>query len=219
MECVINVVNHDILHQMNLASCEYGDGVNEFDKSGLTAIESEAVKPFRVKESPAQFECKVREIIHLGEEGGAGNLVVAEVVRMHFHDETFGEDGNLDPQKLDLVSRMGQNWYSRAHGDAVFEVPKPGRAVGIGVDSIPDAIRTSSILTGNDLGQLGMCPELPSESDVLAYAAESKAKGLLSEYERNPEQAERLIHKEAQKLIASGNIQEAWKLLLTTTNA
>lgn len=218
-ECVINVVNHSILHQMNLASCEYGDGVNEFEKSGLTAIESEAVKPFRVKESSAQFECKVREIIHLGEEGGAGNLVVAEVVRMHFHDEAFGEDGNLDPQKLDLVSRMGQNWYSRAHGDAVFEVPKPGRIVGIGIDAIPDAVRNSSILTGNDLGQLGMAPELPTEDEVLAYANEPKAKGLLSEYERNPAQVERLVHKEAQKLIASGSVQEAWKLLLTTIKA
>ena len=219
MECVINVVNHSILHQMNLASCEYGDGVNEFEKSGLTAIESEAVKPFRVKESPAQFECKVREIIHLGEEGGAGNLVVAEVVRMHFHDEAFGDDGNLDPQKLDLVSRMGQNWYSRAHGDAVFEVPKPGRIVGIGVDAIPETIRNSSILTGNDLGQLGMAPELPTESEVLAYAIEPKAMGLLSEFEKNPAQVERLVHKEAQKLIASGSVQEAWKLLLTTIKA
>lgn len=219
MECVINVVNHSILHQMNLASCEYEDGVNEFEKSGLTAIESEAVKPFRVKESPAQFECKVREIIHLGEEGGAGNLVVAEVVRMHFHDEAFGEDGNLDPQKLDLVSRMGQNWYSRAHGDAVFEVPKPGRVVGIGVDAIPEVIRNSSVLTGNDLGQLGMAPEFPTEDEVLTYGDESKAKGLLSEYERNPAQVERLVHKEAQKLIAAGNVQEAWKLLLTTVKA
>ena len=215
MECVINVVNHSILHQMNLASCEYGDGINEFEKSGLTAIESEIVKPFRVKESPAQFECKVREIIHLGEEGGAGNLVVAEVVRMHFHDEAFGEDGNLDPQKLDLVSRMGQNWYSRAHGDAVFEVPKPGRVVGIGVDAIPEVIRNSSILTGNDLGQLGMSPQLPSEVEVKAYSNEPKVKGLLEEFKRNPGQVERLFHKEAQKLIAQGKIDEAWKLLLT----
>ena len=219
MECVINIVNHSILHQMNLASCEYGDGVNEFEKSGLTPIESEIVKPFRVKESPAQFECKVREVINLGTEGGAGNLVVAEVVRMHFHDEAFGEDGNLDPQKLDLVSRMGQNWYSRAHDNAVFEVPKPGRVVGIGVDAIPEVIQNSSILSGNDLGQLGMAPELPSEEEVLAYANEPKAKGLLSEYERNPAQVERLVHKEAQKLIASGSVQEAWKLLLTTIKA
>jgi flavin reductase (DIM6/NTAB) family NADH-FMN oxidoreductase RutF len=215
MECVINVVNYSILHQMNLASCEYGDGVNEFEKSGLTAIGSDKVKPYRVKESPAQFECTVREIIHLGEEGGAGNLVVAEVVRMHFHDEVFGENGNLDPQKLDLVSRMGQNWYSRAHGDAVFEVPKPGRVVGIGVDAIPKVIRNSSILTGNDLGQLGMSAELPSDADVKAYSNESKVKGLLDEFKRNPGQVERLFHKEAQKLIAQGKVEEAWKLLLT----
>lgn len=219
MECVINVVNHRILHQMNLASCEYGDGVDEFEKSGLTPIASEVVKPFRVKESPAQFECKVREIIHLGEEGGAGNLIVAEVFRMHFHDEAFGEDGNLDPQKLDLVSRMGQNWYSRAKGDAVFEVPKPGRVVGVGVDAIPAVIRNSSILTGNDLGQLGMSPEIPSEAEVLAYSEEPQAKGLLAEYQRNPAQVEKLFHKEAQKLIAAGKTEEAWKLLLTTIKA
>jgi flavin reductase (DIM6/NTAB) family NADH-FMN oxidoreductase RutF len=214
MECVINVVNYSILHQMNLASCEYGDGVNEFEKSGLTAIGSDVVKPYRVKESPAQFECKVREVIHLGQEGGAGNLVVAEVVRMHFHDEVFGEDGNLDPQKLDLVSRMGQNWYSRAHGDSVFEVPKPGRVVGIGFDAIPEVIRNSSILTGNDLGQLGMSPELPSDTDVQAYSNERKVKGLLEEFKRNPGQVERLFHKEAQKLIAQGKVEEAWKFLL-----
>ena len=215
MECVINVVSYSILHQMNLASCEYEDGINEFEKSGLTAIASDVVKPFRVKESPAQFECKVREVIHLGQEGGAGNLVVAEVVRMHFHDEAFGEDGNLDPQKLDLVSRMGQNWYSRSHGDAVFEVPKPGRIVGMGVDRIPEDIRKSSILTGNDLGQLGMYPEFPTEDEVKAYSELPKVKGLLEEFKRKPDQVERLLHKEAQKLIASGKVDEAWKLLLS----
>ncbi|MCB9204096.1 MAG: flavin reductase family protein [Flavobacteriales bacterium] len=215
MECVINVVSYSILHQMNLASCEYEDGINEFEKSGLTAIASDVVKPFRVKESPAQFECKVREVIHLGDEGGAGNLVVAEVVRMHFHEDVFGEDGNLDPQKLDLVSRMGQNWYSRSHGDAVFEVPKPGRIVGMGVDRIPEDIRKSSILTGNDLGQLGMYPEFPTEDEVKAYSELPKVKGLLEEFKRKPDQVERLLHKEAQKLIASGKVDEAWKLLLS----
>ncbi|MCB0756096.1 MAG: flavin reductase family protein [Flavobacteriales bacterium] len=214
-ECVINVVSYDMLHQMNLASCEFDTGVNEFEKSGLSAIPSEVIKPFRVKEAPVQFECKVREVIHLGENGGAGNLVVSEVVRMHFRDDVFGEDGNPDPQKLDLVSRMGQNWYCRAHGEAVFEVPKPGRVVGMGVDAIPDNIRNSSVLTGNDLGRLGMSPELPSDEQVCAYYQQPKVKGLLEEYSLKPEQVTRILHKEAHRLLEAGNTEEAWKLLLT----
>lgn len=214
-ECVINVVSYDILHQMNLASCEYADGINEFEKAGLTMLESDEVKPFRVGESPAQFECKVREIIHLGENGGAGNLVVSEVVRMHFHDDAFGEDGNLDPQRLDLVSRMGQNWYSRAQGSAVFEVPKPGRIVGMGVDALPENIKSSSVLTGNDLGQLAMAPEMPSNQDVLEYSKTSKIQGLLVDYASTPKQVERILHKTAQQLLSESKVDEAWKVLLS----
>lgn len=213
-ECVINVVSYDILHQMNLASCEYADGVNEFEKAGLTAIPSDAVKPFRVKESPVQFECKVREVIHLGEHGGAGNLVVSEVVRMHFNEGVFDEDGSVDPQKLDLVSRMGKNWYCRAHGDAVFEVPKPGRIVGMGVDSLPENIRTSTILTGNDLGQLGMASTLPSQEEIQAFYEQPNVKELLREYHLNPKQVERMLHKNAHRLLAQGNVSDAWKMLL-----
>lgn len=214
-ECVINIVSFDILHQMNLTSCEYENGISEFEKAGLTAIASESVKPFRVKESPVQFECKVREVIHIGEEGGAGNLVVSEVVKMHFHDHVFGEDGNPDPQKLDLVSRMGQNWYCRAHGEAVFEVPKPGRVVGMGVDAIPENIRNSSILTGNDLGQLGMSAEPPSQEEVCAYYEHPNVKDLLKEYTQKPEQTMRVLHEKAHRLLEAGNTREAWKLLLT----
>lgn len=214
-ECVINIVSYDILHQMNLASCEYEDGISEFEKAGLTAIASESVKSFRVKEAPVQFECKVREVIHLGKEGGAGNLVVSEVVKMHFRDDVFGEDGNPDPQKLDLVSRMGQNWYCRAHGEAVFEVPKPGRMVGMGVDAIPENIRNSSILTGNDLGRLGMSPELPSQEEVCAYYEDPNVKDLLKDYTQKPEQVIGVLHEKAHKLLKAGNTEEAWKLLLT----
>ena len=203
-ECVINVVSYDILHQMNLASCEFGDGVNEFEKAGLTGISSEVVSPLRVKESPVQLECKVKEVIKLGEEGGAGNLVISEVVRMHISEDVFGEDGNLDPQKLDLVSRMGQNWYCRANGQAVFEVPKPGRELGIGVDSIPASIRNSLILTGNDLGKLGMASSLPSNSDVKLFS-ETLGKSL------NIESAHIMAH----DLLLAGKTEDAWKALLT----
>jgi flavin reductase (DIM6/NTAB) family NADH-FMN oxidoreductase RutF len=203
-ECVINIVNYDILHQMNLASCDFEDGVSEFEKAGLTGIDSEAVAPLRVKEAPVQLECKVREVIHLGKEGGAGNLVVSEVVRMHISEDVFGEDGNLDPQKLDLVSRMGQNWYCRAKGEAVFEVPKPGRVVGLGINTMPERIRNSSILTGNDLGQLGMASTLPSDEEVKAFASDLGQR-LDSDS----------AHHQAHKLLQEGNVIDAWKTLLT----
>lgn len=214
-ECVINVVSYDILQQMNLASCEYADGVNEFEKAGLTPIASDVVKPFRVKESPVQFECNVREVIHLGEHGGAGNLVVSEVVRMHYAEDVFEDDGNVDPQKLDLVARMGKNWYCRAHGEAVFEVPKPGRLVGMGVDSLPENIRNSTVLTGNDLGMLAMSPELPSEADIRTFYEQPTVKELLREYHLNPKQVERVLHKNAHKLLSEGKIEDAWKMLLS----
>jgi len=215
-ECVINVVSYDILHQMNLASCEFEDGVNEFEKAGLTGIASDVVKPLRVKEAPVQLECKVREIIHLGEEGGAGNLVVSEVVRMHVSKRVFGEDGNIDPQKLDLVARMGQNWYCRAHGDAVFEVPKPGRELGMGVNALPDHIRNSSILTGNDLGRLAMASTIPAKEEIEAYYQQPNVKELLKEHHLNPKQVERMLHKNAHLLLEQGKTTEAWNMLLST---
>lgn len=214
-ECVINVVSYNILHQMNLASCEFEDGINEFEKAGLTGIASDVVKPLRVKEAPVQLECKVRKVIHLGEEGGAGNLVVSEVVRMHISEDVFGEDGNIDPQKLDLVARMGQNWYCRAHGDAVFEVPKPGFVVGMGFDALPERIRNSSILTGNDLGQLAMASTLPSKEEVEAYYQQSNVKELLKRHHPDPKQVERMLHKNAHRLLEQGKTTEAWNMLLS----
>lgn len=200
-ECVIHVVSYDMLHQMNLASCEYADGVNEFEKAGFTAIKSEVVKPPRIQEAPVQLECKVQDIVHLGSEGGAGNLVITEVVRMHIAESIFGDDGNIDPQKIDLVARMGQNWYCRAHGNAVFEVPKPGREVGIGFDAFPPNVRNSKVLTGNDLGKLGMAASLPTETEVRAYAAANSI---------NKETA----HATAHTLLELNKTEEAWKVLL-----
>jgi flavin reductase (DIM6/NTAB) family NADH-FMN oxidoreductase RutF len=165
-EVVINVVNYDMVQQMNLASTEYPDGVNEFEKAGLTAVASDLVRPFRVKESPVQLECKVREVIKLGDEGGAGNLIVAEIVRMHISEDVLDENGNIDPNKIDLVARMGGDWYCRASGDALFEIAKPGRDHGMGVDAIPEHIRESHVLTGNDLGLLGSVAALPSRERV-----------------------------------------------------
>ncbi len=214
LECVINVVSYSMLHQMNLASCEFAEGVNEFEKAGLTGIPSDIVSPLRVKEAPVQLECIVKEVMELGSKGGAGNLVISEVVRMHVSEEVFAENGNIDPQKLDLIARMGQDWYCRAHGDAIFEVPKPGRELGIGVDAIPMSTRNSSILTGNDLGRLGMASTLPTREEVLIYLNEPGFQGLLTEHGTNSKQMERLVHQTAHQLLEQGKTAEAWKMLL-----
>ena len=190
-ECVINIVNFDMVHQMSLASSPYPKGVNEFVKSGFTEQASEVVQPPRVAESPVQFECKVLEVKALGDQGGAGNLVICEVVRMHILEELIGENDRIDQKAIDLVARMGGNFYSRAHGDSLFEIDKPITTSGVGVDALPDCIRLSDKLTGNDLGILGNMHELPSEEDVeneLKNVAEhemtlSGGKLLLHEYD------------------------------------
>jgi len=168
-EVVINIVNYDMVEQMSLASTEYDEGVNEFVKSGLTEVASEKVKPPRVGESPASFECKVIEVKPLGTEGGAGNLIICEVLLMHVKDEILDEEQRIDPYKLDAVARMGGNWYSRAQGDAIFEIAKPLTTKGIGVDQIPESIRNSDVLTGNNLGQLGNVEQLPALNEIKEY--------------------------------------------------
>ena len=160
-EVVINVVNYAIVQQMSLSSCEFPKGVNEFIKAGFTPLASDVVKPFRVKESPAHFECKVLEVKATGDQGGAGNLVICEVLRMHLNDEVLNEHGQIDPHKIDLVARMGGDYYCRASGDAVFQVPKPNLQLGMGFDRLPARIKNSRILSGNHLGQLANCDQIP----------------------------------------------------------
>jgi len=170
-EVVINIVNYSIVQQMSLASTEYADGVNEFEKSGLTMLKSDIVKPYRVAESPVQLECKVNEIIELGSEGGAGNLIICEVVKLHIDETILDKNGVIDQHKIDLVSRMGGSWYSRSN-KGLFEVPKPLSTLGIGVDSLSEEIRNSAILTGNDLGMLGNVEMLPNQQNVDKFAKE-----------------------------------------------
>jgi flavin reductase (DIM6/NTAB) family NADH-FMN oxidoreductase RutF len=213
-EVVINVVNYDMVQQMNLASTEYPDGVNEFEKAGLTAVASDLVRPFRVKESPVQLECKVREVIKLGDEGGAGNLIVAEIVRMHISEDVLDENGNIDPNKIDLVARMGGDWYCRASGDALFEIAKPGRDHGMGVDAIPEHIRESHVLTGNDLGLLGSVAALPSREELTAFRSEPKTASFLKLNDRNRNDVQKQLHQNAQMLLGQGKIKEAWMMLL-----
>lgn len=160
-EVVINVVNYAMVQQMSLSSCEYPKGVSEFEKAGFTPIPSTLVKPFRVKESPAQLECKVLDVKETGHEGGAGNLIICEVVMMHIQDEVLNEMGQIDPHKIDLVARMGADYYCRASGNAVFEVAKPNMQLGMGMDALPPLIRNSRKLTGNHLGQLANCTQIP----------------------------------------------------------
>ncbi|GIV44113.1 MAG: flavin reductase [Bacteroidia bacterium] len=174
MEVVINMVSYDIVQQMNVAACEYPLAINEFTKSGLTPINSDCVKPFRVKESPAQLECKVEQIITLGSQGGAGNLVVCKVLKIHIDENIIHEKYKIDPHKIDLVARMGADFYCRASGDAVFEVPKPNQKLGIGFDLLPDFLKYHKNLTGNELGQLANLETLPSEEDIKNFKNENQ---------------------------------------------
>jgi len=212
-EVVISVVNHAIVEQMSLSSTEYGLGVDEFIKSGLTPLESQLVKPFRVKESPVSMECKVVDIVELGTEGGAGNLVICEVVMFHVHPDVLDDNGVIDQTKIDLVGRMGGDWYCRANGDALFEIEKPLRTLGIGVDQIPEDIRNSRILTGNDLGRLGNVEQIPSELDVNDYKLYELSEIFL-EHEDNAIRLEEELHKIAKEHINNNQIELAWKTLL-----
>jgi flavin reductase (DIM6/NTAB) family NADH-FMN oxidoreductase RutF len=216
-EVVINIVNYNMVEQMSLASTEYPEGVDEFVKSGFTPIESELVKPFRVKESPVQLECIVKEIVETGTEGGAGNLVICEVVMLHVSEEVLDENGKIDTQKIDLVGRLGGDWYVRAHGDALFEVEKPIRNLGIGVDQIPEDIRLSNILTGNDLGKLGNVETLPDETEVNEYKL-LELSDLFKELEDEPAMLEQKLHELAHEKLLKGEVEDAWKTLLTFNN-
>ncbi|MGE4347811.1 MAG: flavin reductase family protein [Flavobacteriaceae bacterium] len=209
-EVVISVVNYQIVQQVSLASTEYPDGVSEFIKSGLTPLESDVVKPFRVAESPVQFECKVNDIIALGDGGGAGNLVICEVVKIHINEEVLDENGAIDQYKIDLVSRMGGNWYSRAN-KGLFEVPKPLVTLGVGVDQVPDFIKNSGVFSGNDLGMLGNIEVLPTQDEITTFVNETfEAKVVLSSDDTDK------IYIKAKEYLAKEQVLEAWKLLLAS---
>jgi len=210
-EVVINIVNYAIVQQMSLASCEYDKGVNEFEKAGLTPIASEMVKPFRVKESPVQLECKVLEVKATGEEGGAGNLVICEVVCMHINDAVLNEQMQIDPHKIDLVARMGGDFYCRASGNAVFEVAKPNLNLGVGVDQLPEAIRLSKVLTGNHLGVLGNCTSVPIIDEAFS---DEHLNELLSRSYTNSEERINALHTYAKELLDANKIDQAWQILL-----
>ena len=210
-ECVINIVDYAMVQQMSLSSCEFPKGVNEFVKAGFTEQPSTRVQPPMVKEAKIKLECKVNEVKSLGENGGAGQLVIAEVLCMHVDESILGDDGKIDQQKLELVARLGGDWYCKVDRTNLFKVPKPNTQLGIGVDQLPDSIRNSSVLTGNHLGMLGNVHAMP---DIDASFSDDRVKNIFQYYAVSPTEMETELHKYAAELLNAGNIEKAWQVLL-----
>lgn len=211
-EVVINVVTYAMVQQASLASTEYPKGVNEFEKAGFTGLPSEKVRPLRVKESPVQMECVVKQVITTGEAGGAGNLVICEPLLIHIDEAILNDKGRIDPHKIDLVARMSADYYCRASGAAIFEVAKPLAQHGIGVDALPAVIRNSHILTGNNLGQLGNVHEIPAIDPAFE---DPQLRHIIQYYSINPNEMEQELHRYARQLLDGGKVEEAWQVLLT----
>jgi len=202
---------------MSLASSPYAPGVSEFEKAGFTAVKSDLVKPFRVGESPVQFECKVNEVVELGHEGGAGNLIISEVVKIHINEAVLDANGMIDQHKIDLVSRMGGDWYCRSDQNSMFEIKKPITTCGIGFDALPSDVRNSKLLTGNELGHLAGIETLPNETDVNEYKL-IELSDLFVSLEENPAELEQKLHIRASELLKENKLEEAWMTLLSFNN-
>ncbi|MBA3647331.1 MAG: flavin reductase family protein [Chitinophagales bacterium] len=213
-EVVINTVNYNMVQQMSLASVEFPKGANEFIKSGFTAIQSDKIKPPRVKESPVQFECKVVEIKPMGTEGGAANLVICEILVMHIEEAILSSEGKIDQQKIDLVARLGADYYVRASGPAIFEVEKPKSRPAIGYDGIPEAIRLSNVLTGNDLGMLGNMERLPPVEEINAVKNSEDVQEIITRFQHDEESLRYHLQLYAKTLLEENKVTEAWKVLL-----
>lgn len=214
-EVVINIVDYDMVQQMSLASCEYPKGTDEFLKAGFTAEKAHTVRPPMVKESKIKMECKVIEVKPLGTEGGAGNLVICEVLYMHIDDGILDADKKIDQTRIQHVARLGGDWYSRVDNNSLFKVAKPNTELGIGIDALPEGIRTSRILTGNHLGQLANVKEMPM---VEASFADDRLKNIIQYYSINPEDMDQELHTYAAKLLDDGNVHDAWQVLLADEN-
>ncbi|MEP2023253.1 MAG: flavin reductase family protein [Reichenbachiella sp.] len=213
-EVVINIVDYPIVEQMSLASTEYGEGVNEFVKAGFIEVPSEKIKPPRVKESPVAFECKVLEVKSMGEHGGAGNLIICEIVMAHVQNHLLTAENKIDPTRLELVARMGGNWYTKTNADTMFEIPKPLTTMGIGFDQLPENIKNSAVLTGNNLGRLANVEHLPNKDEILSLANEPEVSAILQNFADDEESLEKELHLLAQKYLHNGQTQQAWQVLL-----
>lgn len=213
-EVVINIVTYEMVHQVSLASCEYPKDMNEFEKAGFTSEPASIIKPPMVKESKVKMECKVIEVKPLGTEGGAGNLVICEVLRMHIDDSLLDENKKMDQRKIHHIARLGADWYCKVDESNLFHVPKPNTELGIGVDALPESVRNSKILTGSNLGQLANLKEMPvidpSFDDV-------HLKNIIQYYSVNPDEMEKELHAYAKKLLAEGKVKEAWQVLLANS--
>ncbi len=208
-EVVINIANYDMVQQVSLASTEYGDGIDEFVKAGFTKVPSEVVKPYRVAESPVQFECKVQQIVPLGTEGGAGNLIICEVVRIHINKDILDSDGKIDQHKIDLIARMGGNWYTRAT-PGMFEVEKPLTTLGIGVDALPEDVKKSPIFVGNDWGKLGNVENLPTAEEIIQFKADNPDIAVFAENGQFDD-----LYKRAKQYLDHNDVLLAWKTILS----
>jgi flavin reductase (DIM6/NTAB) family NADH-FMN oxidoreductase RutF len=213
-ECVINIVNYDMVQQMSLASTEYAKGVNEFEKAGFTMQESHLVKPPRVAEAPVQLECLVKEVIPLGDQHGAGNLVLAEIKLIHIKEEILDSEGKIDQAKIDLVARLGGDWYCRVTPESLFKVAKPLTTLGIGVDTLPASVRNSTVLTGNDLGMLGNVEVLPSAEEIDVMQFNANVKEILDSTIGDATNRERELHELAHQFLSVGNVVDALKIVL-----
>lgn len=213
-ECVINIVNYAMVQQTSLASTEYAKGTNEFEKAGFTMLPAQLVRPPRVAEAPVQMECIVKEVIHLGDNPGAGNLILAEVKLIHIREEILDAEGKIDQAKIDLVARLGGDWYCRVTPESLFKVAKPLTTLGLGVDALPKAVRNSKVLTGNDLGVLGNIEHFPSDEEVDAAYTWPQVKEILDATIGDSGNRERELHELARQLLNEGKVNEALKVLL-----
>lgn len=213
-ECVINIVNYDMVQQMSLASTEYAKGINEFEKAGFTMLKSDVVAPPRVAEAPVQLECVVNDIIPLGNAHGAGNLILAEVKLIHINEDVLDENRKIDQQKMDLVARLGGDWYCRITGDNLFKVAKPLSKLGIGVDCLPKSVRLSKVLTGNDLGMLGNVEKLPLEEEIDLISQLPDVKEVLDATIGDVTNRERELHELSRIYLTQGNVELALKIVL-----
>lgn len=210
-EVAINIVDFDMVQQMSLASCEYEKGVNEFLKAGFTEEKSSMIKPPLVKESKIKLECKVQEVKPLGDNGGAGNLVICEVLVMHIDDNILDANGKIDQQKISHIARLGGDWYSKVDANSLFKVEKPNTNLGVGVDQLPSSIRNSKVLTGNHLGQLANVTAIP---DIDVTFEDDKVKQISQYFSLNPEEMETELHKHAASLLNENRVSDAWQVLL-----
>lgn len=213
-EVVINIVTYDMVYQMSLASSEYPKGVNEFMKAGFTELKSDTVKPPRVAESPVQFECKVNQVIELGDKGGAGNLFICQITKIHVAEHILNEKGRIDPLKVDQVGRCGGDYYVRTNAQTMFELPKPLQTLGIGFDTLPSTILKSTILTGNDLGQLASVEQIPAKKTIEEISKTNEVFALIMQQKNTPEETEKALHQLAHELLKSNNVVAAWEILL-----